>query len=123
MVIVSLLLVGLYETEILTPTEMAGDATLMFGIMVASHHPGDSDGVETFQPEDDSPQVGGSEGRCPAGLGHGTHQHALSAYAHQYLYVLPDHGSNLRLYGHYPDALPLLRLSVDGKMRGRNERE
>ena len=34
MVIVSLLLVGLYETEILTPTEMAGDATLMFGIMV-----------------------------------------------------------------------------------------
>ena len=35
MVIVSLLLVGLYETEILTPMEKLGaDASLMFGIMV-----------------------------------------------------------------------------------------
>ena len=35
MVIVSLLLVALYETEILTPMEKLGaDASLMFGIMV-----------------------------------------------------------------------------------------
>ena len=33
MVIVALLLVALYETEILEPTDMASDATLMFGIL------------------------------------------------------------------------------------------
>ena len=33
MVVVTLLLVGLYETEILTPTDMASDATLMFVIL------------------------------------------------------------------------------------------
>ena len=34
MVVVALLLVGLYETEILTPTNLAGDETLMFVLTV-----------------------------------------------------------------------------------------
>lgn len=33
MVVVALMLVGLYETEILTPTDISDDATLMFGIL------------------------------------------------------------------------------------------
>lgn len=33
MVIVALLLVALYETEVLAPTDMSADATLMFGIL------------------------------------------------------------------------------------------
>ena len=33
MVVVTLLLVALYETEVLTPTDMSTDATLMFGIL------------------------------------------------------------------------------------------
>lgn len=33
MVVVALLLVALYETEVLTPTDMSADATLMFGIL------------------------------------------------------------------------------------------
>ena len=34
MLMVALLLVALYETELLTPTDMAADTSLMFGILV-----------------------------------------------------------------------------------------
>ncbi len=58
--LVGFLLVLLYETEILEPTNLAGDVTLVYVITVAmeSYHCRDSFGAQALQFQGYSPSVG-----------------------------------------------------------------
>ena len=49
-------------------------------------------------------------------LGHSSHQHAVLADVGQYLHVLPDDVASFRLYGNHPFSVCLLHIPIHGEM-------
>ena len=113
--LVGFLLVLLYETEILEPTNLAGDVTLVYVITVAMEFltivviPL---ALKLFSFKAIHRQLVTRKGDALLPLGTAR----LLANADQYVYVLSDDGACFWIYGYHPFSLSLLCLSFCRKM-------
>lgn len=117
--LVGFLLVLLYETEILEPTNLAGDVTLVYVITVAMEFLTIAViplALKLFSFKAIHRQLVTRKGDALLPLGACPSEYALLANADQYVYVLSDDGACFWIYGYHPFSLSLLCLSFCRKM-------